>query len=470
MSENNRNIEKLLSSLRFDDKPDPNHRDRLEKELLHTLNKPEPRTINIGRIIMKSKITKLTAAAVVIAAVFIGINQFGGPINGSSLAFGEVLGYIQKYSYTFDLSVDTVTEKQDSITFTMKAMVWELGRMRVDFAKGYIGEISSITDLNAGKTILLFHQNKAAVIKKDSYLNKNTGAGSIVSFCNKPIENLWNVRNGTEEELGEKDTNGQKVTGFRVFQKDRYFEYDITIWAESETGIPHLVEVIAQPFDESYPSIIWTMENFNLDAELDKELFSLDLPDGYTLAYQEDLEKLEVETEPSAESEKIVKMLELWKQGKNNKAIELLLEIDWTKEIEFGKETYIFSITEKGYIALKAEDQKEVMEEIMTVASTMRKIAKEALALGRVSVKGQNYEGAERYFDAALQLGKLLDRDPERMLIVRLVGLTVKRLALKEMINFYTTTNNQKKLQVAENRLRTAEAEVDKIKKQVRTR
>ena len=418
-------------------------------------------TISLWRIIMKSRITKIAAAAVLIIAILIGVNQFAGSVGGGSVAFGKVLEYFQTLSYTFDL---TLTEQQPVEDFTIRAMVWELGRMRVDCSAGGVGKISSITDFNTGDNVLLFHQNKTGVIKKESVLNKNTGAGGIVSFCTKPIENLWNVRDGTEEQLGEKEINGQKVTGFRVFQEDEYFEYDITIWANSESGVPSLVEAIAKPLDGPF-SIKWTMENFDLDIDLDEELFSLDLPAGYTLAYQEDLEKLEVETEPSVESEKIVQMLELWSEGKEDEARELLLGIDWTKQIEFGKEPYIFSLTEKGYISLKAEDQKQAMEEIMAAASAIRKLVKQALSMGKTAAADQDYKKAEQHFDAALQLGNLLSRNPQGMVIVRLVGIAIQKIALNEIISLYKTTNNQEKLQTAEKQLRAAEDEGDKIKK-----
>jgi hypothetical protein len=428
-------------------------------------NRSQIKTISIWRIIMRSKITRFAAAAVLIIAIFIVMNQFGGSIGGGSVAFGEVLEYFQTFSYTFDLTVDAVGAKQGSTAFTMQAMVLELGKMRVDCSAGGVGKISSITDFNTGKSLLLFHQNKTAVMKKESVLNKNTGVGGIVSFCSKPIDNLWNLFDGEEEELGKTEINGQHINGFRVFQEDQYFEYEITIWADSESGVPSLVESIAKPLDESYPSIKWTMENFDLDVELDEELFSLDLPKGYILAYQEDLEKLEVDTEPSFESEKIVQMLVLWSESRNGEAIELLLGVDWTKQIEFGKEPYIFSLTEKGYISLKAEDQKQVMEDIMAAASIIRKIVKEAFAMGQNAVADRNYEEAERYFQAGLQLGKLLDRNPESMVMVRLVGVAIEKVALNEMIDLYRTTNNQKKLQDAEKQLRMAEAEGDEIKR-----
>jgi len=419
-------------------------------------------TISIWRIIMKSGITKIAAAAVLIIAILIGINQFGGSVGGGSVAFGKVLEYFQTLSYTFDL---TLTERPVE-DFTMKAMVWESGRMRVDCSAGGVGNISSITDFNAGGTLLLFHQNRTGVIKKESVLNKNIGAGGIVSFCTKPIENLWNLRDDTEEKLGEKEINGQKVIGFRVIQEDPYFEYDITIWANSKSGIPSLVEAIAKPLDESYSPIKWTMKNFDLDVELGEELFSLDLPTGYTLAYQEDLEELEVETEPSDESEKIVQMLELWSEGKEDEAREFLLGIDWTKQIEFGKEPYIFSLTEKGYISLKAEDQEQAMEEIMAAASAIRKLVKQALSMGKTAVADQDYKKAEQHFEAALQLGNLLSRNPESMVIVRLVGIAIQKVALNEIISLCKTTNNQEKLQTAEKQLRAAEAEGNKIKKE----
>jgi replicative DNA helicase len=86
------------------------------------------------------------------------------------------------------------------------------------------------------------------------------------------------------------------------------------------------------------------------------------------------------------------------------------------------------------------------------------------LNLGQAAVSAQNYKEAERYFEAGLQLGKLLDRNPESMIIVRLLGIVVEKKTLNEMINLYTTTKNQEKLRDAEEQLRAAEAERRKLK------
>jgi hypothetical protein len=408
----------------------------------------------------------MAAAAVIIIGLVWALTFL--ETDAGSVAFGEVLGYIQTSSYTFDLSVETALEGQDSTAFTMQAMVWELGWMRVDCSAGGVGRISSITDFNAGKTLLLFHENRAGVIKEESVLNKNTGAKGIVAFCTKPIEDLWNLRDGTERQLGEKRINGHTVTGFRVSQKDRYFVYDVTVWAHSESGVPSLVEVIAKPLDESYPSIKWAMNNFDLDVELDGESFSLELPAGYTLAYGSHLDELEAGAEPSAEAEKIVQMLELWSEGRKSEAVDILLQVNWAEAIEFGKEPYLFSITEKGYISLKADDQNRAMEEIMATAAKVRQIAFGVLDLGQAAVAAQDYDRAERHFEAVLQLGKLLARDPESLIIVRLVGIAVEKKTLNEMISLYTTMNDQEKLQAVESEFKLAEAEAEKIKKKVK--
>ncbi|MHC4313923.1 MAG: hypothetical protein ACYSW3_15810 [Planctomycetota bacterium] len=337
---------------------------RVLDKLLRVLDKSKRQTAvkqaNIWRMIMRSRITKLAAAAVIIITVFIGINHFVGSIDGTSIAFGEVLGYIQTSSYNFDLTGVPITEEQPSEAFTIQAMVLELGRLRLDCSAP---KISSITDFNTGKCLLIFHQKKAGVLMENLVIkNMKTedGIGGIYALFSRPIENLWNLQDGTQENLGEKQIDGQRVTGFRVFQKDPYFEYDITIWANKTTGVPILVEVLPKPLDTSHPSIKWIMNNFILDVEPDEKLFNLEVPEGYTLSQQWDLDELQPDAEPSAEAKKIVEMLELWPRGQKTKAVEILLGLDWAQPLEFGNEPYIFSITEKAYISLKFEDQKRI--------------------------------------------------------------------------------------------------------------
>ena len=71
--------------------------DRLRESLMASLPDRLPaKTIHIRKVIgdtiMKNRITKLAAAAtVIIVAVMIGISQFGGPIDGASVAWADVI-------------------------------------------------------------------------------------------------------------------------------------------------------------------------------------------------------------------------------------------------------------------------------------------------------------------------------------------------------------------------------------------
>ncbi len=467
---NKENIEEILKSLGGKDVPAEIHKiaEEVSGKFSKTLTQPK-QSVFLWRIIMKSSITKLAAAAAIIITVVLGTHYFGGSVDVATAAFGNVIGYLQTHSYTFDLTSDSVIiggiSGKGMNPITIKAMVMELGRMRFDYPT-MAGKISSITNLNTGKTLLLFHQNKAGVLVDESVLKKDTGAEGILTLCTRPIASLWNLRNGAEEQLGEKEIDGRTVTGFKFSQKDKDFEYDITIWADTQKNTPYLVEIISKPTtDKSFPVMKWTAKNFNLDVELDEKLFSLEVPAGYTLSSQSNLEgDVKAETQPSAQAQKVEQMLMLWLQGKKTEALEILLGINWEEPIEFGKKPYIFSMTEQGHISLKSEDQKSVTDDVWKDCGAVKDMGYEVVRLGQEAVLNRDYAKAERYLESGLQLGKLLTRNPDGMVIVRLVGMSVKKKTLTAMIDLYTATNNKEKLQSVNEQLKAVNAEIEEVK------
>jgi len=72
MDDNGKQFEYFVRGINFDDNPDYNHRDKLEKDILAVLAK-QTQQQETWRIIMKSPITKLAAAAVIIIAVALSI-------------------------------------------------------------------------------------------------------------------------------------------------------------------------------------------------------------------------------------------------------------------------------------------------------------------------------------------------------------------------------------------------------------
>jgi len=76
MDDNEKEFEKFVREIKFDDTPDLSHRDKLEQDLLAALTKQtrqKEQPLIIWRTIMKSKITKLATAAVIILAVVVSI-------------------------------------------------------------------------------------------------------------------------------------------------------------------------------------------------------------------------------------------------------------------------------------------------------------------------------------------------------------------------------------------------------------
>jgi len=80
-------------------------------------------TINIQdvrRIIMKSRITKLAVAAAIIIAVMIGVNHFGGSIDGTSIALGEV---VKAFSQATNVHIEE-TRSSHNGTIIEKKEIW----------------------------------------------------------------------------------------------------------------------------------------------------------------------------------------------------------------------------------------------------------------------------------------------------------------------------------------------------------
>ncbi|MCF7958103.1 MAG: hypothetical protein K9M57_06615 [Phycisphaerae bacterium] len=416
----------------------------------------------IRRFLMQSKLSKYAAAAIIVIAVGLGINMFSGQ-DTSSMAFAEMLEKIRTSSYTFDLTLHT----DDNASTTNKTSVYQPGRVRFD-AKVGVGFVSSITDTRQGKTLILFNQHKTATIIENADLPGSDAAGGIFSLCMKPIENLWNLRDGSQKNLGAKEIDGVAVEGFKVVSDDKYFNYNIVVWAQIKTLSPVQVTIKATPHDLDEKPMKWTMENFDLDAQLDESQFSMKPPKGYTLSDQVGLDEVEQKPVQSKGADQIREVLNLWSQGNELQAVDLLKKINWKAPMKFTGQPYFFSMSEKQWVALKQKDREKVHKEVMATQTALRRIAKKAVSLGQAAMAGKDYDKAEKYLNSALELGKLINRDPDAvMLIVHLVGIGVEKYSLKELTTLYSTTNQQQKLQTAQDEFERMEAFQADYKKKI---
>ena len=252
---------------------------------------------DIWRIIMKSRITKLAVAAVIIMAVLIGINYFGGPIDGTTAAWANTLEQIYKAT---SVRYNQIFYVKDRDPFTVQKMVNEKGVIR-----SILYDQPMIYDFSAGKTLRLIPDEKKAI------LTHRVGRKRPAKPYNR-LDFLVSIKDRAGEFLGTESIDGKLANKF-FWDKG---EYDYTtIWVDPSTDLPLKVEQVSLPNpneDIIQPSImlnladfggtssearsitigggkgiqdkrIIIMTDFVWNEELDQALFSLELPEDYTL-------------------------------------------------------------------------------------------------------------------------------------------------------------------------------------------
>lgn len=141
MNDSEKQFEKFVSDIKFNDTPDYGHRNKLEQRLLAAMAKQprqKPQPLKIWRIIMKSRIIKLAAAAVIIIAVIAAINQFGGFRTGNIYAaVVEQLHNARTMTYSIITQTNIESVPSVRVDFAFK----EPGYMRTTTVDGYITTI-----------------------------------------------------------------------------------------------------------------------------------------------------------------------------------------------------------------------------------------------------------------------------------------------------------------------------------------
>lgn len=243
------------------------------KKTRSALNEP-----NIWRIIMKNRITKLATAAVIIIAVFIGINQFGGSIDGASVALADILENLQQRGYTF-----TYWSRQEDgeLKEMGSGMVLQPGLIRWDIPEEQWHGLAIVIDAINHKMRWVTTTGKdlgEAQIPKEIQDDPNF-YDITQNFMLGTVEELWGLVDGTEQSLGSDTKDGVDVVGYRV---ERTFEFRgqkgtfiYTIWANASTAMPHEVTIeITDPTgkEEAFDTLL---TDFDFDAAIDESLFGL---------------------------------------------------------------------------------------------------------------------------------------------------------------------------------------------------
>jgi hypothetical protein len=250
------------------------------------------RSLNIWRIIMKSRITKLAAAAVIIIAVMTGIYEYFGSIDGASVAFADIVEKINEARCVVFYQQINDWEKT-------KDMISDSGVWRVEFPNGDI----TLSDFPGGKQLDLMSESKRALLTH--------------KIGRKRPQRLFNCLTWLQQFQGKgefasiEQVDGKKTELFIC--EEPYLK--TSVWVDVESKLP----VKAVRFFKAHPNkdivapvltvnlkdfggegddllsmskggtigiseeMTIVMTDFEWGAELDESLFSLETPEGYSL-------------------------------------------------------------------------------------------------------------------------------------------------------------------------------------------
>jgi prepilin-type processing-associated H-X9-DG protein len=258
---NDQNIEQILNRLGSEDVPADVRElaEQTSREFDKTLA-PSKQYI-LWSDVVRSRITKLAAAAAIIVAVLVVMQYFRVPVDVASVAWGEVLENIE--------NAKTLAWKTTFVTAGQKpqiarTMVLEPYYMRVELPDGKIW----ILDHSLGNTLVLDPNRKLAVI--------SSTAKKTLEVYNT-FENFQNMEGFFVDEVGQKHIDGKLATGFQLTKENE--NRQIMVWADPETQLPILIEETKKDAHSCIFHAITT--DILFDVELDQSLFSLEPPQGY---------------------------------------------------------------------------------------------------------------------------------------------------------------------------------------------
>jgi outer membrane lipoprotein-sorting protein len=255
------------------------------KQALKTKN------ISIWRIIMKSPITKLAAAAVIVISVLGVINLFVG--TGSSVALADVLQkveQVQAFIYKMKMNMTgnmqpgmPMGEQQIEAVMTIST---EYG-MKIDMDMNTVvnGAGQKMRQLmyvlpNEGKIYMIMPEQKQYMQMEfdESMLAK------IRKQSNDPRDMLKQILNSKYTDIGKSEIDGVEVEGFQttdpVFAGGMMEDVNAILWVDRTTELPVRTEMNMKMNEQTQMKV--ELYDYQWDAQVNADEFKPIIPQDYT--------------------------------------------------------------------------------------------------------------------------------------------------------------------------------------------
>ena len=267
----------LLEAVANEEKKEPTPRPTIRLDL-------------IWRTIMKNRITKLAAAAVIIIAVLIGIHQFGA----STPAFADIVRpLLTARTATYKMTVNM----KDIPAQTIEGMFMEPSRIRQVMPGGGI----QIFDWSQRQSITLMPaEKKAMIVEMENVPEDKQGQINMFLAIRKHIQEAQENENESVEFIGEQKIDGVNAIGYHV----ENLGMDMTVWADAKTLMPIRIEYSMGEMMGMEGTVI--MSDIVFDVELDESLF--EVPEGY------DVHTMQIDASLPGE-EDFIQSLRLWSEA-----------------------------------------------------------------------------------------------------------------------------------------------------------
>ena len=278
--------------------PDRAFLQRLKEQSTQTLQKnlagapPQPADKRKRTMKLLKRLAPVAVAACVVIAVAAVVTFLTSGNGGATVAWADVQEMIRNvetltYKQTTTMEGDFPEGVPAEMTATM--MFMEPGRMRMEIAIGSHKAIS-IMDMQQKKMISLDEAQKMATVFDLSSMPEESKEQDYLAEIKKLIEE-------SETELGERTIDGRLAQGYRV---EKGGNYVMTLWVDAQTCEPIEMELTLFKGEA-----VTTMYDFVFNAELDESLFSVEVPEGYTIREQT------IDIKPTS-SEDMVGMFRIW--------------------------------------------------------------------------------------------------------------------------------------------------------------
>lgn len=230
---------------------------------------------------MKSPITKLAAAAVIIAVVLIGVSQFGG--SATSVAWGEVIGKLEASRGVILRRTMTSSMWPGEVDYRMIYSCPTHTRTDQYEANQITG--SSYRDYNARTMVRIEHDDKR-------YFRHTMSEQTAQDHRDEISPKAWAQKFLSCEcrNLGQKTIDGILCEGLETTDPAFLDDSDppveslmLQLWVSVETGYPVLFvcNAVNEPDDGGRIEVV--MDQFQWDVELDASEFEPKIPPDYEL-------------------------------------------------------------------------------------------------------------------------------------------------------------------------------------------